>query len=53
MPRLRLVVVTDDETMMSHAEAHIQRAFITLMTRRLARPRRQPEAAPTILATAA
>jgi hypothetical protein len=34
----------DYERLMSHAEAHIQWAFITLMSRRLARPRRQTEA---------
>ncbi|MFE6939558.1 hypothetical protein [Streptomyces chartreusis] len=45
--------VRDYERLMSHAEAHIQWAFITLMTRRLARSRRQPGAAPTTLATAA
>ncbi|MFH9426626.1 IS5 family transposase [Streptomyces sp. NPDC017529] len=32
----------DYERKMSHAEAHIQWAFITLMSRRLARPHRQP-----------
>ena len=37
---------------MSHAEAHIQWAFITLMSRRLARPRRQTEVLPATLATA-
>jgi hypothetical protein len=35
------------------AEAHIQWAFITLMTRRLTRRNRRTEAAPTSLATAA
>ncbi|MDF3142300.1 MULTISPECIES: IS5 family transposase [unclassified Streptomyces] len=35
----------DYERLMAHAEAHIQWAFITLMTRRLTRPRRQPETA--------
>lgn len=42
----------DYERLMSHAEAHIQWAFITLMSRRLARPRRQTEAALATLATA-
>lgn len=36
---------------MSRAEAHIQWAFITLMSRRLARPRRQTEASAVTLAT--
>lgn len=39
----------DYERKMSHAEARIQWAFITLMSRRLARPRRQTEAPPTTL----
>ncbi|MFD0501752.1 IS5 family transposase [Streptomyces chiangmaiensis] len=43
----------DYERLMSHAEAHIQWAFITLMSRRLSRPRRRPEAAPVSLASAA
>ena len=34
----------DYERLMSHAEAHIQWAFVTLMTRRLARQHRQPVA---------
>ncbi|MGW7427142.1 hypothetical protein ACWGJB_45485 [Streptomyces sp. NPDC054813] len=42
----------DYELLMSHAEAHIQWAFITLMSRRLARPRRQNEAPPVTLAAA-
>uniref|UniRef100_A0AAU3IBL7 Transposase n=1 Tax=Streptomyces sp. NBC_01393 TaxID=2903851 RepID=A0AAU3IBL7_9ACTN len=36
----------DYERLMSHAEVHIQWAFITLMSRRLARPRRQTSAIP-------
>ncbi|OAH12778.1 transposase DDE domain protein [Streptomyces jeddahensis] len=44
----------DYERLMSHAEAHIQWAFITLMSRRLARrPHRCPEAAPVTIATTA
>ncbi|MFI5888355.1 IS5 family transposase [Streptomyces sp. NPDC051554] len=42
----------DYERLMSHAEAHIQWAFITLMSRRLARPRPQTEAVPATLAAA-
>ncbi|MGP4009883.1 IS5 family transposase [Streptomyces sp. 4N124] len=41
----------DYERLMSHAEAHIQWAFITLMSRRLARPRRGTEASTVTLAT--
>ena len=44
--------VRDYERLMAHAEAHIQWAFITLMSRRLARPRRQTEALPATLAAA-
>lgn len=43
----------DYERPMSHAEAHIQWAFITLMSRRLARQLRRTEAVPATLATAA
>ncbi|MFD7057649.1 hypothetical protein ACFWBS_59195 [Streptomyces mirabilis] len=39
----------DCERLMAHAAAHIQWAFITLMSRRLARPRRQTEALPVSL----
>ncbi|MFC7267001.1 transposase [Streptomyces lutosisoli] len=39
----------DYERLMSHAEAHIQWAFITLMSRRLARPRREAEASTVTL----
>ncbi|MGW7824694.1 transposase [Streptomyces puniciscabiei] len=42
----------DYERQMSHAEAHIQWAFITLMSRRLARHRRQTEALPATLGAA-
>lgn len=35
---------------MSHAEAHVQWAFVILMSRRLARPRRQTEALPATFA---
>ncbi|WP_406733274.1 hypothetical protein [Streptomyces sp. NBC_01794] len=42
----------DYERLMAHAEAHIQWAFITLMSRRPARPRRQTEALPATLAAA-
>jgi transposase len=42
----------DYERLMSHAEAHIQWAFITLMSRRLARPRREAEASTVTLAAA-
>jgi hypothetical protein len=38
---------------MSHAEAHVQWAFITLMTRRLTRRNRRTEAIPTPFAAAA
>ncbi|MFD8376397.1 IS5 family transposase [Streptomyces sp. NPDC059688] len=40
----------DYERLMSHAEAHIQWAFITLMSRRLARQHRRPGTAPATLA---
>ncbi|MGY0063932.1 IS3 family transposase [Streptomyces sp. LZ34] len=40
----------DYERLMAHAEAHIQRAFITLMSRHPARPRREAEALPATLA---
>ncbi|NGO68078.1 IS5 family transposase [Streptomyces boncukensis] len=43
----------DYERLMSHAEAHIQWAFVTLMTRRLARKQPQPEAVTATLAAAA
>lgn len=43
----------DYERLMAHAEAHIQWTFITLMSRRLARPRRQTKASPIPLAAAA
>nr|WP_248296203.1 DUF6192 family protein [Streptomyces sp. S1D4-11] len=43
----------DYERLMSHAEAHVQWAFITLMTRRLTRRNRRTEAVPTPLAAAA
>ena len=43
----------DYERLMSHAEAHIQWAFITLMTRRLTRRNRRTDAVPTPLASAA
>ncbi|MFF2126566.1 transposase [Streptomyces olivochromogenes] len=43
----------DYERLMSHAEAHIQWAFITLTTRRLTRRNRRTEAVPTPLAAAA
>lgn len=42
----------DHERLMSHAEAHIQWAFSTLMSRRLAHPRRQTEALQPTLAAA-
>ncbi|MGW2815717.1 DUF6192 family protein [Streptomyces sp. NPDC001415] len=42
----------DYERLMSHAEAHIQWAFITLMSRRLARKQRRTEAATTLAAAA-
>ncbi|MER5301819.1 IS5 family transposase [Streptomyces lasiicapitis] len=42
----------DYERLTAHAEAHIQWAFITLMSRRLARPRRQTKALPATLAAA-
>ncbi|MEV7395153.1 transposase [Streptomyces sp. NPDC091215] len=43
----------DYERLMSHAEAHIQWAFITLMTRRLTQRNRRTEAASTPLAALA
>ncbi|QJS99041.1 transposase [Streptomyces asoensis] len=43
----------DYERNMSHAEAHIQWAFITLMSRRLARQLRRTKAVPATLAAAA
>ncbi|WP_179382024.1 IS5 family transposase [Streptomyces sp. SA15] len=43
----------DYERLMSHAEAHIQWAFITLMSRRLARQHSRTEAVQDTLATAA
>lgn len=43
----------DYERLMSHAEAHVQWAFITLMTRRLTRRNRRTDAVPTPLAPAA
>ncbi|MQY40245.1 hypothetical protein SRB17_82760 [Streptomyces sp. RB17] len=43
----------DYERLMSHAEAHIQWAFITLMTRRLTRPHRRTDAVPHTLPAAA
>lgn len=43
----------DYERLMSNAEAHIQWAFITLMSRRLARQLRRTEAVPDTPATAA
>ena len=42
----------DYERLMSHAEAHVQWAFIRLMSRRLARTRRQAEALTVSLAAA-
>ncbi|MFI1400383.1 IS5 family transposase [Streptomyces sp. NPDC020681] len=50
---MRARYARDYERLMSHAEAHIQWAFITLMSRRLARKQRQPEAVTTTLAAAA
>ncbi|WP_434600056.1 hypothetical protein [Streptomyces sp. A5-4] len=44
--------VRDYERKMAHAEAHIQWAFITLMSRRLARPHRQTGPSPISLAAA-
>ncbi|WP_443077946.1 IS5 family transposase [Streptomyces sp. NBC_01450] len=43
----------DYERLMSHAEAHVQWAFITLMTRRLTRKNRRTDAVPTPLTAAA
>jgi transposase len=43
----------DYERLMSHAEAHIQWAFITLMSRRLARQHHRAKAAPAVLAAVA
>ncbi|GHG72525.1 hypothetical protein GCM10018980_68380 [Streptomyces capoamus] len=43
----------DYERLMSHAEAHIQWAFITLMTRRLTRRNRRTEVATTPLTAVA
>ncbi|WP_436850249.1 transposase [Streptomyces monashensis] len=43
----------DYERLMAHAEAHVQWAFITLMTRRLTRRNRRTEADPVSLAAAA
>jgi hypothetical protein len=42
----------DYERLMFHAEAHIQWAFITLMTRCLTRRNRRTESVPTPLAAA-
>jgi hypothetical protein len=43
----------DYERLMSHAEAHIQWAFITLMTRRLTRQSRRNKIVPASLTAAA